>query len=57
VILVTKATFQDMLKRKFMSQNFKQWYITSSKKGGHRKKRYVSDDVYEAYINNIEGRA
>lgn len=57
MILVTKATFQDMLKRKFMSQNFKQWYITSSKKGGHRKKRYVSDDVYEAYINNIEGRA
>ncbi len=49
MVLVTKEVFLDMIEKKVMDQNFKQWTITSKKKNGQRKKRYVSDDVYETY--------
>ena len=50
MVQVSKAVFFDMLQEKIMTPQFKQWNITSQKKKARRKKRYVSDDVYEAYL-------
>lgn len=49
MVFVTKSTFFDMFDKKILTELDKQWNITSTKKGSKRKKRYVSDDVYEAY--------
>jgi len=57
MVFVSKETFFDMLEKKVMNESFKQWNITSKHKKGRRKKRYVSDDVYESYqklINQTE---
>lgn len=50
MVQVSKEVFFEMLKSKIISPAFKQWNITSKQKKGRRKKRYVSDDVYEEYI-------
>jgi hypothetical protein len=58
VVFVTKSTFFDMFEKKVLIETNKQWNITSVKKGKKRKKRYVSDDVYEMYtklLNTKEG--
>jgi len=58
LVQVSKEVFFDMLDKKIMTPQFKQWNITSINKKGRRKKRYVSDDVYEDYqkLLKTEGR-
>lgn len=54
MVIVTKDVFFDMMAKKIVTQDFKQWNITSKTKGRKRKKRYVSEDVYSEYLKSIE---